>query len=199
MDTDLDQRLVAAAFAVGADEGWSAVTVASAARRAGVDLLVARMRFGAKRDILRKFGEQADVYALTGALDEGSVRERLFDILLRRFDFLQMHRAGVLALMRVLPREPALAACLAHATVNSMGWVLEGAGVRVRGLRGEVAKRGLGVVWAYGLRSWTHDASPDLTATMAAVDTALSRADLLAARFFTASAASSPGETTELA
>jgi hypothetical protein len=99
-----------------------------------------------------------------------------------------MHRAGVLALLRALPAEPPLALCLARATVTSMGWMLEGAGVSTRGLRGEIRKKGLTLVWGYGMRAWIRDDSTDLTATMAAVDKALERADALAARFHPASA-----------
>jgi AcrR family transcriptional regulator len=182
-DTDFDTQLVAAAFALGADQGWRKVSAAAAARHAGLDLAIARAHFGSRAAILRKFGELADRAALTGALTEGSVRDRLFDTLLRRFDFLQTHRAGVAALLKCLPAEPALAICLANATIASMGWLLEAAGVTSTGIRGELAKRGLAIVWGYGTQAWLKDESPDLTATMAAVDTALNRADSIAARF----------------
>ncbi len=181
--TDFDQALVTAAFALGAQAGWRKVSPAAAAAHAGLDLVQARARFGACGCILRKFGALADEYALTGALAEGSVRDRLFDTLLRRFDFLQMHRDGVVALLKFLPADPALAVCLAHGTVESMGWLLEAAGVSSTGLRGEVRKRGLALVWGYGVRAWARDKSADLAATMAAVDQALTQADALAARF----------------
>jgi hypothetical protein len=125
----------------------------------------------------------ADAYALTGALSEGSVKDRLFDILLRRFDFLQLHRAGVVALLRVLPLDAPLAAWLGNETLRSMGWILEGAGVSAAGLTGAVQKRGLAVVWGWGLRAWLKDESEDLSATMAAVDVALVRADQIASAF----------------
>ncbi|GLR65732.1 hypothetical protein GCM10010909_04100 [Acidocella aquatica] len=182
-ETDFDQALVTAAFALGAEAGWRKVSPAAAALRAGLDLGEARARFSGCGDILRKFGTLADCYALQGALTEGLVRDRLFDTMLRRFDFLQMHRGGVVALLKFLPLAPPLAVCLAHATVDSMGWLLEAAGVCATGARGEVRKRGLALVWGYGVRAWLRDDSPDLAATMAAVDEALTKADALAARF----------------
>jgi len=182
-DTDFDTQLVSAAFALGAEAGWRKVTAATAARRAGLDLAKARARFAGPGAVLWKFGELADRAALTGVVSEGAVRDRLFDILMRRFDFLQAHRAGVVALLKFLPAEPALGVCLARGTLRSMGWLLEGAGVPASGVRGAIAKRGLGLVWAYGVRAWLGDESADLTATMAAVDTALNRADAIAARF----------------
>ena len=182
-DAEFDLSLVGAAFALGAEEGWRKVSAAAAARRAGLDLAEARERFVMPGAILRKFGELADIAAIHGAVTEGPVRDRLFDILMRRFDFLQAHRAGVVALLKALPAEPVLAVCLARGTLASMGWLLEAAGVESTGLRGELRRRGLGLVWAYGVQAWLRDESADLTATMAAVDTALNRADSVASRF----------------
>jgi hypothetical protein len=190
-DKEFDSSLVAAAFALGAKAGWGKVSPAAAARHAGLDLAQARSRFTCTASILKKFGQMADEAALTGALTEGTVRDRLFDILLRRFDFLQMHRAGVLALMKFLPACPPLALCLAELNVVSMGWLLEGAGVASTGLRGALAKRGLLVVWAYSINAWARDEAEDLTATMAAVDKALARADWFAAKLTPAAQTSS--------
>ena len=182
-DTDFDTALVTAAFALGAEKGWRHVSPAAAARHAGLDLARVRAAYPCTGAILKKFGQMADAVALTNALTEGSVRDRLFDILLRRFDFLQAHRAGVAALLRALPFCPSLALVMAELNIASMGWLLEGAGVDATGLRGALAKRGLLVVWAYGIRAWADDESEDLTATMAAVDKALARAEAMVSRF----------------
>lgn len=178
-----DAAVISAAFALGAEKGWRHVTPAAAARYAGLDLAKVRSAYPCTATILKTFGHMADSFALTGALTDGSVRDRLFDILLRRFDFLQMYRPGVVALMRALPFCPPLAYAMAELNIASMGWLLEGAGVDATGLRGALAKRGLLAVWLYGLRAWAEDESQDLTATMAAVDKALARAEGIANRF----------------
>lgn len=184
-DQDFEAALIDAAFALGAQAGWRHVSPAAAARHAGLDLVRARALFPCTGTILKKFGRLADAAALSHALQEGSVRDRLFDSLLRRFDFLQARRPGVLALMKALPSCPPLAVALAEMNIASMGWLLEGAGVDATGLTGVVKKRGLLAVWLYGLRAWAADESLDLTATMAAVDSALARAERFAARFST--------------
>jgi hypothetical protein len=182
-DAEFDAALVATAFSIGAERGWRFVSAAAAAREGGLDLARARQRFIGPGAILRRFGQLADAQALAGALTEGSAKDRLFDILLRRVDFLQTHRAGVLALLRSLPLEPPLAAFLARENLRSMGWMLEGAGVSALGLRGAIRKRGLMAVWAWGIRAWSRDDSEDLSATMAAFDVALARAEQIAQRF----------------
>jgi len=191
-DSAFDAALVNAAFALGAEKGWRHVTAAAAARAAGLDLAQARLAFPCTGDILKSFGRQADAAALTGVLDHGSTRDILFDILLRRFDFLQTHRAGVLALVKFLPACPPLAAAMLELNLTSMGWLLEGAGVDATGLRGALKKRGLLLVWGYGLQAWARDESADLSATMAAVDKALARAEGFASRYAKTPEASPP-------
>jgi hypothetical protein len=182
-DSTFETSLVKAAFALGAEKGWRHVSAPAAAHYAGLELAQARTAFPCTGTILKKFGQMADTVALTGVLADGSVRDKLFDILLRRFDFLQAHRAGVLALLKFLPACPPLAVLLAELNLASMGWLLEGAGVDATGLRGALKKRGLLLVWAYGLQAWARDGSEDLSATMAAVDKALARAEGFATRY----------------
>ena len=85
-----------------------------------------------------RFGLLADQAALADAPSEPLPRDRLFDLLMRRFDVLQQHRAGMLALLRVLPTDPMLTLALGAATGRSMGWMLEAAGVSAAGLTGRV-------------------------------------------------------------
>ncbi len=108
------------------------------------------------------------------------MRDRLFYLLMQRIDVMQDHRAGVLALMRGLPRDPGMALLLACATRRSMRWLLDAAGVPTAGLRGELRVRGLCGVWLWVMRAWQHDETEDMAATMSALDTALRRAERLA-------------------
>ena len=123
----------------------------------------------------------ADQAALAETPTDGTIRDKLFDLLMRRFDALQAHRAGVVALLRALPSEPPTALLLACATRRSMRWMLETAGASTAGLRGTLRVRGLVAVWVWTLRAWERDESADLSGTMAALDAALRRADRVAA------------------
>ena len=176
-NADFDAALVASAFSLAAERGWSGVTVAQAARDADLPLDRARRRFPARCVVLLRFGSLADEAALALAASEGSPRDRLFDALMRRIDFLQRHRPGVLALLRHLPANPPLALALAAATACSMGWMLEGAGISSRGPHGKLRGKALLAVWLWTVRAWQGDDSEDLSATMAALDQALLRAE----------------------
>ena len=176
-DREFDQALVGAAFDLAAEIGWPRVRVAEAARRVGLPLDRARLRFPHRGAVLMRFGRLADASALANATEEGGPRDRLFDLLMQRFEAMQAHRSGILALLRVLPLEPPLALLLAAATRRSMGWMLEGAGISTAGLSGHLRVSGAVAVWMYTLHAWRADASEDLTGTMAALDKALGRAE----------------------
>ncbi len=175
-NTEFDRALVASAFTLAAERGWSETSVTAAARAADLPLDRARARFMGRAGILARFGQIADQAALAHAANEGDNRDRLFDLVMRRIDVLQAHRAGVLALRDYLPRHPGLAFMLTAATAGSMAWLLEAAGIPASGIRGSLRVQGLTAAWLYVMRAWQSDESEDLGATMAALDKALDRA-----------------------
>jgi AcrR family transcriptional regulator len=178
MDDDaFDRALIAAAFTQAAELGWRHVTVVGAAREAGLPLPRARARFPSRAALLLRFGRIADQAALAELPGEGSVRDQLFDLVMRRIDVLQAHRAGVLALLYALPHDPPTAVLLACATKRSLRWLAQSASVDLAGLRGELKLRGLVAIWLWTLRAWERDDTADLSATMAALDAALNRAE----------------------
>lgn len=176
-DNEFDKAMIAAAFAIAGRTGWAGLSVAAAATEAGLPLDRARARFPGRLAILLRFGVIADQAALADAIPVASVRDRLFDMLMRRIDMLQAHRDGVLSLLRFLPTDPGLALLFARATRRSMRWMLDAAGVSSRGLKGELRTRGLIAVWLWTVRAWRADESGDLSATMASLDQALRRAE----------------------
>lgn len=176
-DAEFDRALIAAAFAQAGERGWRRLSVVQAAREAGLPLDRARARFPAPSAVLMRFGLLADQSALAGATADGSQRDRLFDMVMRRIDVLQAHRAGVLALLHRLPAQPVTSALLAASTLRSMGWMLEAAGIPTAGLLGGLRAQGMLAVWLWTVRAWRNDASDDLPATMAALDRALDRAE----------------------
>jgi hypothetical protein len=118
-----------------------------------------------------------------GAADpEEAPRDRLFDVLMRRFDALQARRAGTVAILRALPFDPASVARLLPRLARSLVWMLESAGVSTIGLPGALRVKALGVVYLYALRAWVDDDTPDMARTMAALDRALRNAERLARR-----------------
>lgn len=179
---ETDAALVAACFAQIAAQGWTRLSIPQAARDAAIPLDQARARIPDRCALLLRFGALADAAMLKGAATEGPARDRLFDLVMRRIDYLQSHRDGVRALLRALPFDPPAALLLAGASLRSMTWLLAAAGLSGRLPPAPLHAAGLLAVWAWTVRAWEKDDSPDLAATMAALDRALDRAEQAATR-----------------
>jgi len=176
-DDAFDRALVTAAFDLIALHGWSRLSLVAAARDAGLPLDRVRRRFPCRQAVLIRFGAIADQMALAGLVADSTPRDQLLGLLMGRIDALQAHRAGVLALLRDLPRDPATALLLATATLGSMRWMLDAAGIDTGGLLGALRVKGLLAVWLATVHEWRRDESEDLSATMATLDRALNRAE----------------------
>lgn len=174
-----DSALLAAFWRVLAGTGWEGLTLRAVAAEAGVPLAELRRRFPGPLAFLRAHLAAVEQEVIAGTVEDSTstARDRLFDVLMRRLDAMQPHRAGITRLMRDLPRDPALALWLAAQMPASMAWMLEAAGLEAGGPRGAARAHGLALVWLAALRAWEKDETQDLSPTMAALDRALDRAD----------------------
>ena len=173
---EFDAAVVAAVFMQAGLIGWRDTSLVDSARDAGLDLARVRLRFPGKGAVLLRFGVMADQAALAATPTKGTHRERLFEAIMARFDQLQAHRDGILALTETLRFDPGTSILLYGATLRSMQWMLDAAGIPSQGVVGQLRIHGLMAVWAYALRAWERDDGADLPATMAAVDRGLDRA-----------------------
>jgi AcrR family transcriptional regulator len=176
---DLAVRITDAALTLAARQGWRSVSLAAIADEAGITVLQLYSVFRSKPAILGAFHRRVDVAALAGA-DEAQnerPRDRLFDIVMRRFDALGPHKPAVASILRDAPADPLAALCGVPALLNSMRWMLEASGVSASGWVGRSRVKLLLGIYVSVLRVWLADDSPDMTRTMAALDTRLRHAE----------------------
>ncbi len=170
---DLSDRLIDAALRLAAERGWRQVTLAEIARAAGVSLAETYRVMPSRGAVLDAFARRIDAEVLASdAVEEDSVRprDRLFDVLMRRFDALQRHRAAVAAILGDSLRDPVAIAAATPQLLRSMSWMGEAAGLRMDGLGGAVRTKAIVAAWALALRTWIEDETPDLSRTMASLD-----------------------------
>src|SRR5205823_11507894 len=108
-------------------------------------------------------------------MGEEPPRERLFDVLMRRLELLEPHKAAVRSLQRSAARNPGLALALNGLAVRSQQWMLTAADIGSAGPRGMLRAQGLSLLFASVLRTWVDDDDPGHAPTMAALDRALAR------------------------
>jgi AcrR family transcriptional regulator len=161
-------------MALIAEHGWRGVSLAAVAEAAGLTTLQVYRIFPSKAAILAGLFRRIDEAVLAAPLeaeDGERLRDRLFDLLMRRFDALQPYREGLGRLRRELPFDPPSALCAGAALLGSMRWMLDGAGIATAGIGGVVAVKLTAVAYLAAAHTWTaDDQSPDLAPTMAALD-----------------------------
>lgn len=166
------QAAVAAMLAVAADAGWQAVSMESVAARSGIPEAELRLNLGARHDLAAAYGRLLDARIRVGS---GNGRDRLFDLLMDRFEALNENRAGTIALLDGLRRDPAVAIGMLPRLAASMKRIQAAAGLPEDGFAGTKAGLGLTALYLRVLHVWTHDDSEDLSQTMAALDKALGK------------------------
>lgn len=161
-----------------AAQGWQHLSLAAIAEAAGLPILRAYRTFGSKQAILRGLFRRIDEVVLAEPppvqADERP-RDRLFDLLMRRFDALSGHKTALEVLGRELWSDPMTALASGTSLLRSMRWMLEAANVPTTGWRGAVAVKLTAAAYLSAMRVWQRDDSPDLAPTMAALDARLRR------------------------
>ncbi len=178
-----ETRVVRAAMSLAAVQGWRDTSMADIADAAELDLAEMRGLFPSKTAILGGLIRQTDGIVLAGSdgdISSEPLRDRLFDVIMRRLDALAPYREGLAAVARELPRDPAALACLAAGPGRrSLQWMLEAARIQPWGLAAPLQLKGLGLVYLSVFRVWLNDDGEDLAKTMAALDKALGRVENL--------------------
>lgn len=179
---DTAAQILDAALTLAAEQGWRNVTMPEIAARATLPLPDLYGYAPGKNAVLDRLGRMVDEKVLAGGEtdpDDG-IRDRLFDLLMRRFDALNEHRQGFRAVIEDLRRDPPVALCQVMGLERGMRWTLELAGLSTDGLRGALRLRALGVVYLLVLRTWLDDDTEDMARTMATLDRRLRQAEQLA-------------------
>jgi AcrR family transcriptional regulator len=176
---DPTQRLIEAALTLATEQGWRRIGMAEIAEAAGLSLADTYKVARSKHAILGAIRRQADEAMLTGGVVGGeSPRDRLFDVLMRRFEALRPYRAGLGAILRDSVGNPALLGML-PGLLRSMGWTLTAAGLPAAGCRGRIARRVVGAIYVSLLPAFFKDDSRDLGTTMVALDKRLRQVEAI--------------------
>lgn len=170
---DKEEKIIAAAMRLAGTRGWSGLALADIAAEAKIDLAELARLFSSKAAILAAWARRIDTEVLEAASAEDltgeSARDRLFHVLMLRFDAIAPYKAALGRIAHDLGRDPLAALALARPALQSFGWMLEAAGLDSSGMAGAVRVRGLALIWAAVFRVWLDDGE-DQARTMAELD-----------------------------
>lgn len=183
-DPALRRDLARAALALAAGGAWKEVTLARLAAAAGRPLAEL---YGASLWEAVDCAEEAFDRAIAEGVDKldpkQSVRDRLFELIMRRFEAMEPHRAAVLAMEQGVDRDPTLLASQHQRHVRCARWVLALAGLEADGMTGQARAQGLGVIIGQARAAWRGDDAGDFARTMASLDKNLRRAEEMFGRW----------------
>ena len=182
MFDDFSKRSKAAraAFDLAEKRGWRHATLLDIAQAAGVSLSDLRREFTSKNDIIRAFQQEVDaeVLAKTKAAQETqSPRERLFDIVMTRFELMAPYKQALKRIAGYLSCRPGEVATVLRSSLASQYWMLAGAGAKLDGPGGALRVAGLTAIYGKVFQVWLDDPSPSLDKTMAALDKRLAKGE----------------------
>ena len=182
---DIPDHVIETAMALAAEGRWRDLSLAEIAEAAKVPLAKVYPVYPLRAAILDAFVRRIDAAVLAESDPEdldGSARDRLFDVLMRRFDALDPYKEAVATVAYDQARDPLTALASACRLGRSMALMLEAAGLASGGLRGALRVKGLAAIYLATLRVWLRDESADKARTMAALDRQLRRAEALVLR-----------------
>jgi AcrR family transcriptional regulator len=180
---DPQAQALDAALHLASTRAWREIGLEDIRRAAKIDPAAFSAAFASKQAIVTAVLRRFDAAAIAGAGDaeaEESVRDRLFAILMSRFDAIKPHRRAVRSILSDVPRDPAAALCFGVELGRSMQAMLKAAGASAKGPAAIVVAKGLIAVYAYVYWAFAADETEDLAKTMAALDRALGWAESFA-------------------
>lgn len=176
MDSPAQERAFAGWMAALAAHDWNKVTTEQAAAMAGLDVADLRGTLGDRFSALAALQDRvADRAVAAAAAAAGGPREQLFDGLMAGFDLLQEQRGAVLAIWKA--RNPPILLLVGGRAQLHLRRLALAAGVETRRIRGRARGLALAVICWQALRAWIADESDDMSATMAALDSLLDKAE----------------------
>lgn len=180
MKPDARTRVVDALMALAAESHWDAITLDDIATRAGISLADLRDLFPSKGAMLGGFIRRIDRVVLEGRatdLADEPARDRVLDLMIRRFDALMPYRAALKSIHAAFSGDLLGLAALNQQALNSWRYLLASADIETDGPLGFVKLQGAILVFARVFRTFLDDDGTDLPKTMAALDRELSRGE----------------------
>jgi ubiquinone biosynthesis protein COQ9 len=172
-------RIIAAALRLAEKRGWRDLSLGEIAGEAGIPLAAMRPVFQSKGQILAAFSRAVDQAVLEKFAAPGAdvPRDRMFDVMITRFEVMQPYKAAIRRIRDDLGSSFGEALAQLRPALKSQYWMLAAAGIGGEGGRGFLRVQGLLAVYARVFQIWLEDDDPGIARTMAALDRRLRRGE----------------------
>ena len=179
-------QMLDAALTIIAKEGYANFSLSKLAMRTGTPLADLYQMFTGRSGLLTALSERLDeeLKAAVEPSDEGTARDRIFDVVMTRLELLAPYKAMFVVMAHELPQVPQDAVIVLRSMIEVCGTMLELAGVDISGLKGRMRVQSLIAIYARVLKAWVRDDDPGLAPTMALLDRWLRRTEQVTPNFW---------------
>lgn len=162
------------------EEDWADLSCTDLAFKAGVPVqeafLAYRNRYSYVSELIRRI-DRAMLESFDVSMAGEPARDRLFDVLMARFDAMQPYRPVVVSLTKAAKCDPMLMLHLMALSRLTGDWIMEIAQISSSGVVGFAKSRGALAAYGRAFLIWLDDDSDDLAKTMAMLDKTLKRGE----------------------
>ncbi len=172
-------RIITAALRLAETRGWRDLSLGEIAAEAGIPLGEFRKEFQSKGQILAAFSRAIDnaVIEKFPAPGPDVARDRLFDVLLTRFELMQPYKAAIRRIREDAGGSLGETLAQMRPALKSQYWMLAAAGISGEGGTGFMRVQGLLSIYGRVFSIWLEDDDPGMARTMAALDRRLRRGE----------------------
>lgn len=182
---DPRRRAVDSLMKLAAERPWDQIELSDIATEAGLTLAQLRGLFPSKLAMLGGVTRIVDDAVLSDSSDDLAnepIKERLFDLVMRRLDAMAPYKAALRKIAPVIRRDPLALAALNRGAVNSWRYMLASAGIPTEDALGHLRVQGAVLLMARVSETWLDDDEAELSKTMARLDRELKTAGRIMAR-----------------
>jgi len=174
------QKILAAALALAGKKDWDSVSLLEISRKAGLPHQDVLAVFPQKYDIaeaaLCSIDDRMTAEDLGLDDERDSLKDRLFEVVMFRFDLLNEDREAMVSMLKPALRSLETVARHKQGFCHTMRLMIEKAGMDCNHvLKEDILIAALSLIYMMTVRIWLQDDSPDMTKTMAALDRYLVR------------------------
>lgn len=172
---DLEKKIAEKTLGILSKKSWSAISLEQVLKNTKNNKIDIKSKF----DLLKNINRYVDDILIhkMKSLENSSTKDMLFEVIMGRFDILELNRKSFLEIYKVLKKNPQYFIKLLPSFLESMIITAELSNYNVNGVKGAIRLKGLILVYFITFFKWMDDKNSSLEKTMTALDSNLDQAE----------------------
>ena len=160
---------------------WHSIKIDEVYNKININKKNLQNKVNNKQDLLRNINYYFDfkLRNITDSIDQSTRKDMIFEIIMMRFDILQIHRKPIIKIFEFFKKKPQELVFLLPSLIESMISMADLAKIPVVGIKGNLKIKGLLAIYFSSFLVWAKDNSESLEKTMTSLDNHLDRAGKL--------------------